>query len=161
MECIDEGRTKVIPPEFWDDAYYIKDSIEYLLFEFVLSYLSGSYSSEAKEMFMRVIPLYENRDEYERFTNFIKNKGFSRERICEPKMSGEALRRLSDTKVLINKFPNNLAVINKIAVKVKENKDLVFNFANSKNKDFNEITRYLKVGKMLVDWLDDWRNFQN
>lgn len=45
-----------------------------------------------------------------------------------------------------------------IAQELQRNPDLVINFAHPDNEDFEEITRKLQIGKMLVDWLKDWRN---
>lgn len=158
VECVDEGRTTIIPPNYWDNAYYIKDSIHYLMFEFVFYHLCGNYSLEAKEMFMRVIPLYENEEEYKRFTNYIKTHGFSREGILEKKMDGESLKRLNNTKVFIYDSYGDPTTTEIVSAILKENKDLVINFANPKNPYFDKITRYLKIGKMIVDWLKEWRD---
>lgn len=77
IESIDEGRTHIIPPEFSTNPYYIKDDFRYLLFEFLFAHWCGNYSGEAKIMLMRVIPLYKDDSEYNEFTKYIEDKGFS------------------------------------------------------------------------------------
>lgn len=42
LDCIDEGRTKIVSPEYWSDAYYINDTIRFLMFEFVFAHLCGN-----------------------------------------------------------------------------------------------------------------------
>ena len=42
---------------------------------------------------------------------------------------------------------------------MKENPYLVVCFAHPNNKDFNGIVKALRIGKMLVDWLDEWRKY--
>lgn len=36
-------------------------------------------------------------------------------------------------------------------------KNMVINFASPDNKRLDEITKYLRVGKMLVERLEEWR----
>ena len=64
VECIDEGRTKIIPPAYWNDAYYIKNTMDFLLFKFVFNKMGENYSSEAQDMLLRVIPVYKSEEEY-------------------------------------------------------------------------------------------------
>lgn len=63
----------------------------------------------------------------------------------------------NDTKIGVYKFHGNPSVTESISEELKSNTNLVINFANPSNKDFEGITKYLRTGKMLVDWLDDWR----
>ncbi len=158
VECIDEGRTIMVPPEFWNDAYYIKDDFRYLILEFSFRHLCTVYSSEAKEMFLRVIPIYDNEEEYNGFTVYVKSNGFSRERFFENKMERIALERLNNTKIFDYKYYNDPKMIERVSAYLVNNKGVVVNFCNPQNKEYNEITRYLRTGKMLVDWLDEWRN---
>lgn len=68
LECIDEGRTQVLPPELPAvDAYYIEDSFRYLLFQFIFSFECESYSDEARTMILRVVPVFSNEREYKAF----------------------------------------------------------------------------------------------
>ena len=161
VECIDEGRTVMVPPKYWNDAYFIKDDFRYLMLEFSFYHLCTIYSSEAKEMFLRVIPVYDNEDEYNEFTIFVKSNGFSRERLFESKMEGKALERFKNTIIYDYKFYDDSRMIEKVSAYLVNNKDVVINFCNPQNKEYNEITKYLKIGKMLVDWLEEWRNFRN
>lgn len=158
VECIDEGRTIMVPPELWNDAYYIKDDFRYLILEFSFRHLCTVYSSEAKEMFLRVIPIYDNEEEYNGFTVYVKSNGFSRERFFENKMERIALERLNNTKIFDYKYYNDPKMIERVSAYLVNNKGVVVNFCNPQNKEYNEITRYLRTGKMLVDWLDEWRN---
>lgn len=158
VECIDEGRTIMVPPKFWNDAYYIKDDFRYLMLEFSFRHLCTVYSSEAKEMFLRVIPVYNNEEEYNEYTAYVKSNGFSRERFFENKMEGIALQRLNNTKIFDYKYYSEPKMIEKISTYLVNNKGVVVNFCDPQNKEYNEITRYLRIGKMLVDWLDEWRN---
>ena len=158
LVCIDEGRTVIVPPEYWNDAYYINDDFRYLMLEFTFYHLCTVYSSEAKEMFSRVIPVYDNEEEYSEFNTFIKSNGFSRERVFESKMEGKALDRLKNTQIFDYKFYGNSMMIEKVSAYLLNNKGVVVNFCNSQNKEYNEITRYLGIGKMLVDWLEEWRD---
>ena len=73
----------MVPPIFWNDAYYIKDDFRYLMLEFSFYHLCTVYSSEAKEMFWRVIPVYDNEEECNEFTIYVKSNGFSRERFLK------------------------------------------------------------------------------
>lgn len=161
LDCIDEGRTQIVPPEYWSDAYYISDTIQYLMFEFVFARICGNYSSEAKEMVKRVIPIYKTEEEYQEFMCFAKSNGFSRERILEKKMTGEALKRLENTEVLPYKFYDNPQMAEEIAKQLMMDKNMVINFASPDNKKINEITKYLRGGKMLVEWLEEWRGRKN
>ena len=158
VESIDEGRTQVIPPEFLVNPYYIKDSFRYLIFEFVFAHWCVNYSGEAKIMLMRVIPIYKNDSEYNEFMNYIKDKGYSYNKICEKQMCGEALTRFNDTKIGVYDSHGNPSAPERISEELKGNTNLVINFAHPNNKDIEGITKHLRTGKMLVDWLDDWRN---
>ena len=165
IECIDEGKIKVVPPKFKSDSYYIKNSFQYLMFEFVFHHLCFGNSAEAKEMFMRVIPLYENEDEYNRFKCYISKEGFSRERFCDKtlfneKMYGNAINRFKNTKICKYNSGDDNYLTEKKSTQSKQSDNLVYNFADGKNERYNEITRYLRIGKMLVDWLHEWRNIK-
>lgn len=157
LECIDEGRTQIIPPEYWSDAYYISDTIQFLMFEFVFARICGNYSSEAKEMVKRVIPIYKTEEEHQEFMCFAKSNGFSRERRLEEKMTGEALERFKSTKVSTYKYFDIPQMAEETAGQLMMDKNMVINFASTDNKRIDEITKYLRVGKMLVEWLEEWR----
>ncbi|MDR2889707.1 MAG: putative DNA binding domain-containing protein [Lachnospiraceae bacterium] len=158
VESIDEGRTRIIPPDFPPlNAYYIKNSLHYLIFRFVFSNWGGSYSKDAEEILLRVIPLYENDSEYETFQSYIKEKGFANKRMFGEKITGEALQRLENTFIGESKSYFERMSAEDTAQVVKNDPKLVVNFADPKNKDFDMITEYLRIGKMLVDWLNEWR----
>lgn len=103
LECVDEGRTSLVPPEFVVDPYYINDSFRYLMFEFVFRHRCRNYSGEAREMFRRVIPVYKNEQERDEFENYIEQKGFLHYVIGERKLSGESLKRFEATEIGIYK----------------------------------------------------------
>lgn len=159
IEAIDERRTQIIPPKYWSNSYYIKDSFRYLIFEFVMAYICGNYSSEAKTMLLRVIPLYESDKEHEEFIKYIENKGFLFYKFCKEEICDKALIRFDNTTIrnyeMSGKPPYETE---NISEELESNKNLVINFAQPNNKEFDEINKYLKIGKMLVDWLDDWRH---
>lgn len=46
----------------------------------------------------------------------------------------------------------------RIARELQVNKDLVVNFASLDNVGYNQITESLQKWKMVVDWLEGWRN---
>lgn len=73
-------------------------------------------------------------------------------------MCGEALTRLDNTKIKVYEFYGNPSKTEYISEVLKCNTNLVINFAHPNNKDLEGITKHLRIGKMLVDWLDDWRN---
>lgn len=157
LECVDEGRTSLVPPEFVVDPYYISDSFRYLMFEFVFRHRCRNYSGEAREMFRRVIPVYKNERERDEFESYIKQKGFLYYVIGERKLSGESLKRFETTEIGIYKAFGDPAAPEQVATELKENPFLVVCFAHPNNKDFNGIVKALRIGKMLVDWLDEWR----
>lgn len=157
LECVDEGRTSLVPPEFVVDPYYISDSFRYLMFEFVFRHRCRNYSGEAREVFRRVIPVYKNERERDEFESYIKQKGFLYYVIGERKLSGESLKRFETTEIGIYKAFGNPAAPEQVATELKENPFLVVCFAHPNNKDFNGIVKALRIGKMLVDWLDEWR----
>lgn len=47
-----------------------------------------------------------------------------------------------------------------VANELKENENLVINFARPENVEYRLITERLRRGKMLVDWLKEWRNIE-
>lgn len=159
IECIDERRTRIIPPEFFTDPYYIKDSFHYLVFEFAFAHWCGNFSCEAKDMLLRVIPIYQNDSEHSEFEEYVKNKGFSYGQIFESSIRGEALTRFNSTKV--EEYFDEPIATEHISKKLKDDRSLVINFAHPENTNYEEITKYLKFGKMLVDWLNEWRNEQS
>ena len=123
------------------------------MFKFMFTHWGGNYSGEAKTMLMRVIPLYKNDNEHNEFMNYIHDKGFSYNNIC-----GEALTRYNGTGIGVYESHGDPFAPECISRELKNNTDLVINFAHPNNKDFDGITKHLRIGKMLVDWLDDWRN---
>lgn len=161
LEEVDEGRTQVIPPNFPLNPFYIENDFRYLMFEFVFNYLGRSYSNEARMILMRVIPLYKSKDEYDEFMEYIEEKGFSPYSIAQKPMCGEALKRLNNTMIKAYADYGDPSVTECIAEALKVDRDLVINFAHPENKNFEEITEQLRLGKMLVDWLDDWRDNQS
>lgn len=161
IESIDDERTRVVPPELSViDPHYIEDSFQYLMFEFVFRYWCFNYSTEAREMFLRVIPVYKNDEEHEEFREYTKNNGmppyFSGRK--GKVMQGKALERIHNTKINIYEGYDDPSTREPIAQLVKNTPELVINFANPENKYFQLITEELRKGKMLVDWLEDWRN---
>lgn len=158
VESVDEGRTNVVPPELSVVApHFIQDSFQYLMFEFVFKYWGFGYSDEAREMFLRVIPVYKNQQEYEEFRGYTKDFGIYKK--LGEKMEGEVLERLKNTFILYvaDDIPGAAEAI---AQELKENKNLVINFASSDNAGYDHITESLQKGKMLVDWLEEWRNMR-
>ena len=164
IESVDEGRTSVVPPEFSPiEPYYIEDSFRYLMFEFVFKHWCFNYSSEAREMFLRVIPVYKNDEEYEEFREYVKNNGippYMPGRKKE-KMQGKALERIQQTEISVYKRYGDPSTTEEVAQLVKNTSGLVINFANPQSKCFQLITEDLRKGKMMVDWLADWRNNRN
>ncbi len=162
IESVDEGRTSVVPPKFSVvDPYYIEDSFRYLMFEFVFKYWCGNYSSEAREMFLRVIPIFKNHEEHEEFRYYIRSKGFKTCKLIGEKIEGEALERLKNTLIGSYNGYDIPGAAEDIAHELKENKKLVINFASLENAKFNQITESLQKWKMVVDWLEEWRNFKS
>ena len=162
VESVDEGRTSIIPPEFSVvDPYYIQDSFRYLLFEFVFTYCGRSYSTEAKEMFMRVIPVYRNDEEHDEFIEYMQSKGFRKNMMFGERIIGEALKRFNNTSINLYKGYSIPEETESVAKVLEENKDLVINFASLDNVEYKQITESLQKGKMVVDWLEEWRNFRN
>lgn len=108
-------------------------------------------------MVKRVIPIYKTEEEHQEFMCFAKANGFSRERRLEEKMTGEALERFKSTKVSIYKYFDIPQMAEETAGQLMMDKNMVINFASPDNKRIDEITKYLRVGKMLVEWLEEWR----
>jgi len=162
IESVDEGRTSVVPPEFSVvDLYYIEDSFRYMMFEFVFKHWCGNYSAEAREMFLRVIPVYRNDEEHEEFRYYVQSKGFMTRKSIGEKIEGEALERLKNVSVGKYDSYDIPEVTESVAQELKENKDLVINFASLENTEYNQITESLRKWKMVVDWLEEWRNFRS
>lgn len=159
LECVDERRTSLVPPEFVVDPYYINDSFRYLMLEFVFRHRCKNYSGEAREMLLRVIPVYKNEQERNEFESYIEQEGFQHHVIGERKLSGESLERFKTTEIGIYKAFDDPTAPEQVAAELKGNPYLVVCFAHPDNKDFNRIVKALKVGKMLVDWLDEWREY--
>lgn len=158
IEKVDQGRTSIVPPEFSViDPHYIEDSIRYLMFNFVFTYWCEGYSEEAKEMFLRVIPVYKNDKEHKDFIEYIKSKGFT-QTLFEGEMKGEALERIKNTCIRLYNDYGNLGSLASVAKELRENKDLVINFASSNNAEYTQIAEALQKWKMVVDWLEEWRN---
>lgn len=160
IESVDEGRTSVIPPEFsMVEPYYIQDSFRYMMFEFVFKHWCRNYSSEARKMFLRVIPVYINNAEHTEFRKYIMSNGVSPYILGQKneKMQGKALERIQQTEIGIYQKHGDPSETEAIAQLVNHTSGLVINFANPKNKSFQLITESLRKGKMMVDWLNDWR----
>ena len=161
IESVDEGSTHVVPPEFSPvEQYYIEDSFQYLMFEFVFKHWCTNNSTEAREMFLRVIPVYKNDEEYEEFTEYVINNGIPPYTLGKKKekMQGKALERIQQTEIRIHEGYGNPSATGTIAKLVKHTPRLVVNFASPENKCFQLITEDLRMGKMMVEWLEDWRN---
>lgn len=159
LECIDEGRTQIIPPELPEvDAYYIEDSFRYLIFQFVFINICGNYSKEAQEMIYRVVPVYYNQSEHDEFLEYVKARGYGIYKILGEKIEGEALKRLHKIEIGLYEGFNVPAAAEIVANELNVNSNLVINFARPENVEYGLITERLKRGKMLVDWLKEWRN---
>lgn len=159
LESVDEGRTLVIPPEFPGvDAYYIEDDFRFLISEFVFAHWCGNYSHEAQAMLKRVIPVYHTENEHNLFMEFLRTKGFGRYRMLGEDIKGEALERLNRTIIGVYKEYNIPDITESIAKELMKNPDLVINFASLENIEYDKIGKCLCKGKLLVDWLEEWRN---
>lgn len=162
VESVDEGRTNVVPPKFSAiEPHYIKDSFNYLLFEFMFAYCGRTHSEEAREMFLRVIPVYSNDEERGEFIKYICSKGFTNNEMLGEKIKGDALKRMKNTHIGLYKVYGISEEEESVTKKLLENKDLVINFASLNNTEYNQITESLRKGKMIVDWLEEWRNFRS
>lgn len=162
IESIDDERTRVVPPELSViDPHYIEDSFQYLMFEFVFRYWCSSYSHEAREMFLRVIPVYKSDEEHDEFMKYIQRKGFSKNKMFGGEINGEALTRLKNTSIGLYEGYDVPEEVISISQELKENKDLVINFASLNNSEYNQVTESLRKWKMVVDWLTDWRKFSS
>ena len=161
IESVDEGRTSVVPPEFSVvDPHYTEDSFQYLMFEFVFKHWCFNNSPEAREMFLRVIPVYKNDEEHAEFREYVENNGippYMPGRKKE-KMQGKALERIQQTEIGLYKRYGDPSTTEAVAQLLKDTPELVINFADPQSKCFQLITEDLKKGKMMVDWLEDWRN---
>lgn len=161
IESVDEGRTSVVPPEFSVvDPHYTEDSFRYMMFEFVFRHWCFNYSPEAREMFLRVIPVYKNDEEHAEFREYVENNGippYMPGRKKE-KMQGKALERIQQTEIGLYKRYGDPSTTEAVAQLLKDTPELVINFADPQSKCFQLITEDLKKGKMMVDWLEDWRN---
>ncbi|MCM1543134.1 MAG: ATP-binding protein [Blautia sp.] len=161
VESVDEGRTSVVPPECSPiEPYYIEDGFRYLMFEFVFRYWSFNYSSEARKMFLRVIPVYKNDAEHEEFSKYVRENGIPpyMPGMDKEKLQGKALERIGKTEIGVYENNGNPSTTETIAQLVKNTPEMVINFANPENKCFQLITEELRKGKMMVDWLEDWRH---
>lgn len=162
IECVDEGRTSIVPPEFSViDPYYIQDSFRYMLFNFMFTYYGRNYSAEAREMFLRVIPVYRNDEEHREFMEYMKSKGFRTNIMFAESIDGEALERLNNTSIGAYEGYGIPGEAESVSQELRKNKDLVINFASLNNAKYNQITKALRKGKMVVDWLEEWRNFRS
>jgi len=160
IESVDEGRTSVVPPErSMVNQYYIEDSFQYLMFEWVFKHRRFNYSSEAREMFLRVIPVYKNDEERREFGKYVGDSGIPSYSLFrkDERMQGKALERIRNTKINIYDEYHGPSTREPVAQLVKSNPELVINFANPPNKCFQSITEALRKGNMMVDWLNDWR----
>lgn len=161
IESVDEGKINVVPPEFSIiDPHYIQDSFRYLMFEFVFKHWCGNHSTEAREMFLRVIPVYKNDEEHEEFREYVNNNGIPPYimGMKNENLQGKALERIQHTKIGVDKRYGDPWTRETIAQLVKNTPELVINFANPENSCFQLITEELQKGKMLVEWLEDWRH---
>ena len=157
LECVDEGRTSLVQPDSVTYSYYISNSFRYLMFEFVFWHQCRNYSGEAKEMFRRVIPVYKSEQERNEFESYIEQKGFPYYVVGKRKLSGEVLKRFEFTEIGIYKAFGDPAAPEQVATELKGNPYLVVCFAHPDNKDLDRIVKAMRTGKMLVDWLNEWR----
>lgn len=77
------------------------------------------------------------------------------------KIEGEALDRLNNSFIGIYNSYDIPGAAESIAKDLVENRDLVINFASLTNVEYDQITESLRKGKMVVDWLEEWRNFRS
>ena len=110
-------------------------------------------------MCLRVIPVYKNDEEHEKFREYVKRNGIppylpgTKSRMC-----GKALERIQNTEIGDYEGYDDPSTRELIAQLVKHTPGLVINFANPENKCYQLITEDLRKGKMMVEWLEDWRN---
>lgn len=109
------------------------------------------------EMFpeYRVISPYFNLEER---SIKIRNRGFGTYGMFKERIEGEALERLRKTSVGKYEGFDIPGVAEAVAKELMENDDLVINFAGPQNSKCNQITEALRKGKMIVDWLKEWRD---
>lgn len=161
IESVDEGRTNMVPPVLSVvDPHYIEDSFRYLMFNFVFEHWCGNYSAEAREMFLRVIPVYKNDEEHEEFQKYVRNNGIlsCMSENNNEKMQESALERIRQTEIGVCEKYDDPFTAKAVWQLLKNTSGLVINFANPENKYFQLITEDLRKGKMMVDWLEDWRH---
>lgn len=111
-------------------------------------------------MFLRVIPVYKNDEEHEEFRGYVRSNGIPpyMPGKNKEKMQGKALERIRQTEIGVYEQYGDPSTTEAIAQLVKNTPGLVINFANPENKCFQLITEELRKGKMMVDWLEDWRH---
>ena len=112
-------------------------------------------------MFKRVIPIYCTQDEHDKFKEYIQNRGFGTYGMFKERIEGEALDRLRKTSVGKYDGFDIPEAAEAVAKELMENDDLVINFAGPQNVEYNRITEALRRGKMIVDWLEEWRSSIN
>lgn len=91
----------------------------------------------------------------------MRGKGFRTYKMLGEKIEGEALKRLKKTSIARYKGYNIPGAAESIAKVLEENKYLVINFAYPDNAEYNQIMKSLRRGKMVVDWLEEWRDSSN
>ena len=81
--------------------------------------------------------------------------------MFKERIEGEALERLRKTSVGKYDGFDIPEAAEAVAKELMENDDLVINFAGPQNVEYNRITEALRRGKMIVDWLKEWRSSIN
>ena len=69
------------------------------------------------------------------------------------------MKRFELTEIGIYKAFGDPTAPEQVATELKGNPYLVVCFAHPDNKDLAGIVKALRTGKMLVDWLDEWRKY--
>ena len=98
---------------------------------------------------------------YDEFIEYMQSKGFRKNMMFGERIIGEALKRFNNTSINLYKGYGIPEETESVAKVLEENKDLVINFASLDNVEYKQITESLQKGKMVVDWLEEWRNFRN
>lgn len=163
IESIDEGRANIVPPQDSPySLYYIEGTLRFSMFSFIFYHLGEVHLSEAKKSILRVVPVYCSNEEREEFMRYILERGYPVKTILKPQISikqNEYAIRFKKT-IVYNFHDSNYSSTfsyKEIAQYIKENPNLVINFAAKSNRQAIHINTALKRGKILVDWLKDWR----
>jgi hypothetical protein len=162
LAMVDECRTKVID----NLGFFVKGTLEHGMYEFVFAHMCRDYSDDAKKQIETVIPIYENESERERFEEFIKQKGWNSFYRFLGTHTGEFENAMDSYSVLT---PKVIGGFSENGRNIEELLDLqsqgeIINFYNEHNfseSEQIEISRRIKEGYILVQWLNQWRNSRN